>query len=177
MSENQKYGSLVLKGNSMIRVLMMANDSLLADGIGSLLAQEIDLDVVQMTHQELVKGDDQSVLIVIDEGQPENEPINVTELFRDRPNLLVIMLSLESRNIYIYESYQLVNPDMDQVIHIIREFSRMNLKKKPDEQMLTGTNLSSLKDVSAYFYSCVLHLLGRKSVSNVTLSLKRFSRI
>lgn len=159
----------------MIRVLMMANDSLLADGIGSLLAQDIDLDVVQVNHQELVKGDDQSVLIVIDEGQPENESINVADLIRDRPNLIVIMLSLESRNIYIYESYQLDNPDMEQVVHIIKEFSRMNLKKNPDEQMLTGTSLSSSKDVAAFFYSCILHLVGRKRVNNVTLSPKRFS--
>jgi hypothetical protein len=159
----------------MTRVLMIANDSLLADGMESLLAQEIDLDIVQVTYQELVKGDDQSVLIVIDEGPSGSESINVADLFRDRPNLIVIMLSLESRNIYIFESYQLDNPEVDQVIHVIREFSRLNLKKNPDEQMLIRTSLSSSKEVPAFFYSYLIHLLGRKSVSNVTLSPKRFA--
>ena len=159
----------------MIRVLMIANDSLLADGIGSLLAHEIDLDVVQVTPQELVTGDDQSILIVIDEGQPENESINVVDLFRDRPNLLVIMLSLKSRDIHIYECYQLDNPEIEKVIHIIREFSRMNLKKNPEDRWLIKTGMTSFTEVIALFRSSFLHLLGRKSVSNVTLSPKRFS--
>ena len=163
------------KGNLMIRVLMMANDSILAEGIGSLLAQEIDLDVVRLTRRELDNGDHHSVLILIDEGQPGNEAMNVLELFRDRPNLLVIMLSLESRNIYIYESHQLDNPEIEQVIHIIREFSRMNLKKNPEDCQLIKTGMTSFKEVIALFSSSFLHFLRRKSVNRVTLSIKRFS--
>jgi hypothetical protein len=161
----------------MIRVLMMANDSLLAEGIGSLLAQEIDLDVVRLTRHELDMGDHHSVLIVIDEGQPENDRIDVMDLFRDRPNLIVIMLSLVSRNIYIYESYQLDNPEMEDVIHIIREFSRMNLKKNPEEPLLTKTSPSSPRDITSLFTFSLsfLHLFRRKPVRNVTPSIKRFS--
>jgi hypothetical protein len=159
----------------MIRVLMMANDSLLAEGIGSLLAQEIDLDVVRLTRHELDMADHQSVLIVIDEGQPENDRINVMDLFRERSNLVVIMLSLTSRNIYIYESYQLDNPELEQVIHIIREFSRMNLKKNPEEPLLTQPSPSPRREIASLFGFSFLHLFRRKRVRNVTPSPKRFS--
>jgi hypothetical protein len=163
-------------GDSMIRVLMMANDSLLADGIGSLLAQEINLDVVRITQQELGKGDPHSVLLVIDEGQSVNESIKVADLFRGHGNCIVIMVSLESRNIYIYESYQLDNPDMEQVVHIIKEFSRMNLKKNPDEHLLTKTSLSPWKDFTSSLFSfSFLHVLGRKRVRNVTPAINHFS--
>ena len=152
----------------MIRVLVMANDSLLADGIVSMLTEEINLDVVRLTHRELGKGDHHSVVIVVDEGERENESIKVFHLFRDRANLIVIMISLKSRDIYIYESYQLVNPEMEQVIHIIREFSKMNLKKNPDDRRRTQTGMLSFKEVAALFYSFFLHFIRRKSVSNVT---------
>ena len=76
-------------------------------------------------------GDHYSVIIIIDEGEPE------TEIDERWPNsfgtaalLLVIMISLKAGMSYIYESYRFANPRMKQVIQIVREFSRMNLKKK-----------------------------------------------
>src|SRR5688572_15443506 len=125
----------------MIRVLLMANNSLLADAIASTLADEIDLDVIRLTHRELGKGDHHSVVIVVDEGEPEHESIKVADLFWDRSTLLVIMISLKSRNIYIYESYQLANPELERLIHIVREFSRMNLKKNVDDHLITKAGM------------------------------------
>jgi hypothetical protein len=116
----------------MIRVLVMANDSLLADAIASMLAKEIDLDVTRVTRRELGKGERYSVVIFVDEGEPEDESIKLMDLFRDDITLLLIRLSLKSRNIYVYESYQLNNPGIERVIDLVRQFGRANLKKKVD---------------------------------------------
>ena len=117
----------------MIHILMMANDSLLAESLASILAEETDLDVVRLTHRELGKGDQYSAVIIIDEDESENTSIKASDLFWNHNTYLVIMISLKSRDIYVYERYQLVNPEMEQMIHIVREFSRMNLKKKVED--------------------------------------------
>jgi len=70
----------------------------------------------------------------------ENETIKVTDLFREEISLLVIKLSLKSRNIFVYESYQLNNPRIERVIHLVRDFGRANLKKKAD-----NVNISDLR--------------------------------
>lgn len=119
----------------MIRVLVMANDSLLADAIVSTLAEEISLDVVRVTRRELGKGDRYSVVIIVDEGESDSESIKVTDLLCDDSTLLVIKLSLKSRNIFVYESYQLNNPRMERVIDMVRDFGRANLKKKVEEDL------------------------------------------
>lgn len=108
----------------------MANDSLLADSLVSILARDTDMDVVRLTPHELRKGDPYSVVIIIDEGEYENESHKAAELFLNHNTLLVIIISIKSRNISVYEYYQLVNPEKERVIHIVREFSSLNLKKK-----------------------------------------------
>lgn len=148
----------------MIRVLVLANDSLLADALASMLAAEINLDVIRLTHRELGKVDHHSVVIVVDDGQPGNESIKVADLFRDRSTLLVIMISLKSRNIYVYESYQLVNPELEQVIHIVREFSQMNLKKKSEADKVVMLSSKEMALLLFFFF----HPVRRKNVRNVT---------
>lgn len=114
----------------MIRTLLIANDSLLADSLVSILAGDTDMDVVRLTPHELRKGDPYSVVIIIDDGEYENESHKAADLFLNHNTLLVIIISLNSRNISVYERYQLVNPEMERVIHIVREFGRMNPQKK-----------------------------------------------
>lgn len=113
----------------MIRVLLMANDSILADAIASTLTTEIDLDVVRLTRRPLGKGDRYSVVIIVDEEGSESESVRFTNLLRDEVTLLVILVSLKDRNIHVYESYQLNNPGVERVIELVREFGRSNLKK------------------------------------------------
>jgi hypothetical protein len=110
----------------------MANDSVLAAGIVSMLAEEIDLDVVRLTRSELGKGDRYSVVIIVDEEESETQAIPFNDLFRENVTMLVIRLSLQSRNIYIYESYQLNNPGIERVIDLVRDFGKANLKKKAE---------------------------------------------
>jgi hypothetical protein len=119
----------------MIHLSVVANDPVLADAIASVLAEEVSLDEVWLTHRELGKGDHHSVVIIVDEGEPENESSKVADLFWNRTTLLMIMISLKSRNLYMYDCYRLVTPELDRVIHIVREFSRMNLKKKVEEDV------------------------------------------
>jgi hypothetical protein len=117
----------------MIRVLVMANDSLLADGIMALLAAETDLDVVRLTRRQLGKGERYSVVIIVDENDPDSEAVNVADFIREDVTLLLIKMSLESRNIFVYESYQLNNPTVERMIDLVRNFGRANLKKKAEE--------------------------------------------
>lgn len=168
----------------MLSILVMANDSLLADAIVSTLEREIDLDVVRLTHRELGKGNQHAVAIVVDEGEPDDESVKVAELFRDHNPSLVILISLKSRNIYIYESYQLVNPDMEQIVHVVREFSRMNLKKSFEEANVTHEgrmtgdlfgNVQAMQDkgpqkgISGMLHSLFNHYLRRKDSLDVTV--------
>lgn len=113
----------------------MANDSLLADSIVSLLTGEADLEVVRLTQREPGNGDQYSVVIIINDGEYENESHKAADLFLNHNTLLVIIISLKSRDIHVYESYQLVNPEMERVIHIVREVGRMNPQKKIEEEM------------------------------------------
>jgi hypothetical protein len=131
-AENHASGN-----NEMIRVLVMANDSLLADGIASLLAAETDLDVVRLTRGKLGKGERYSVVIIVDENDPDSEAINVADFIREDVTLLLIKMSLESRNIFVYESYQLNNPTIERVMEIVRDFGRTNLKKKAEANVRT----------------------------------------
>ena len=118
----------------MIRVLVMANESILADAIASILAKEIDLDVVRVTRRELGKGGHYSVVIIVDEEETEGESIKLKDIIREGVTLILIKVSLKSRDIYVFESYQLINPEMNQVVNLIREFSGKNLKNQSEEE-------------------------------------------
>ena len=127
----------------MIRVLVMANDSLVADGIASLLAHEIDLDVIRLTRRPLGKGDRQSVVIIVDEDDSSTEPVNLTDLLREDITVLLIKLSLESRNIFVYECYELNSPTVERVMDLVRDFGKANLKKVKEE-----VNIGALRKAS-----------------------------
>jgi hypothetical protein len=128
----------------MIRLVVMANDSILAEGIAKVLASETDLDVVRLTRGKLGKGDRYSVVIIVDEKEPDSEAINIADFIREGVTLLLIKMSLESRNIFVYESYQLHNPTVERVLELVREFGKANLKKKVEEKVDTGSLLQTI---------------------------------
>jgi hypothetical protein len=74
-------------------------------------------------------------VIIADEGDPESVATKITDLFRNNSTLLLITLSLESRNIYVHESYQLNNPGIERVIDLVRDFGRNNLRKEVENGM------------------------------------------
>lgn len=124
----------------MIRVLVMAKDSFLVQAIASILAEEIGPHVLRLTYLEPrttyeVIRDPRSVLIDVDEGQSRNETVTVPDRIREDSPLLMIMISLKSRNLHIFESYQLANPGMEYVVNLVSDFSRTYLRKKFEEVM------------------------------------------
>ena len=123
----------------MIRILVMANDSLLADSIVSILEEEMDLGSALVSRRELGKGQPFSMVIIVDEGESENESIKAAELIRDEITLVVIQVSLESQNIHVYESYQLNKPSIERVINLVGGFCRAYLTKK-NEGAMTWAN-------------------------------------
>lgn len=122
----------------MIRVVVIANNSLLVDVIASILAVEIGPDVLQLLYRlprsiyEVLR-DPRSVLILVDEGAPENSSIEVPDSFRDDGPVLVIKASLKTMNIDIHKSYPLTRPGMEQVIELVRDFIRTHFKKKAED--------------------------------------------
>jgi hypothetical protein len=117
----------------MIHVLVMANDSVLADIIVSTLAKEIDVEVVRMTFQEVIRGDEYSVVILVDEDESVSEPFRFMDLFHDGIPLLLIKVSIKSRNIFVYENYEINNPSMERVVKLVRDFGKAKLKKKVED--------------------------------------------
>jgi ApbE superfamily uncharacterized protein (UPF0280 family) len=59
----------------MIRVLVMANDTLLADAIASLLAEQVGVDSIRLTHHRLESDDLHSLVMVVEEGKPADGSI------------------------------------------------------------------------------------------------------
>jgi dTDP-4-dehydrorhamnose reductase len=59
----------------MTRILVITNDSLLAAAIASRLEDEISVEAIHVTHHELDLEDHQSLVMVIEDGKPESEPI------------------------------------------------------------------------------------------------------
>ena len=141
----------------MIQVLVMANDSLLADHIVSTMSREIDLDVFRMTRDELGSRRDYSVVIVVDEEMDEREPIQLNEIMRNDSNLLLIRVSLKDSNVYVDERYQIANPGIGQMVNVVRNFNSRNsnaksdttFQKKMNETHITQTELYNLQP--AYF--------------------------
>jgi len=121
----------------MIRVTVMGNDLPLVDVIASILVMEMETppDVLQLTyHLPLnIDGliiDPRSLVIVIDEGESENQAINVPGSFRQNNPLLLIKALLKTRNIDVHECYQLTKPGMEQSIELVMNFIDANLKKR-----------------------------------------------
>jgi len=113
----------------MIHVLVLANNSLLADAVVLILAEEIDLGEAWISRHELGRGSPHSMMIFVDDGGPDNELKELTELFRGDVTLLVIKVALTKPSLYLFESYQLNNPETERIISLVRDFCRANLKK------------------------------------------------
>ena len=113
----------------MIRVLVMANDSILADAIMSLLAEEVDMDVLRVTPCEPGKVDQaireqRSVVIIVEEGTSEDKKlIAPRNLFREYDHLRILTISPEKHHLHVCESYQVPVSGMAQLVHLVRDFS------------------------------------------------------
>jgi hypothetical protein len=118
----------------MIRVSVMANDSDLVDVIVAILAREIRLDVLHLSYclprsiYRIIR-DHRSIVILIDEGDYDRESMLENDPFFFDDPLLVVKICLKSRNIYIFETYQLGKPGMDQLAERVSDWNRTWLQK------------------------------------------------
>ena len=115
----------------MKRVLILANDSLLAQFIETTISQERDLEVFRVAPNELGMHQDYSIVIVVDEEMGEIENLQPNEIIRGEGSLLVMRVSSKSRNVHIHERYQLLNPGIMQMVDLLREFDRKHMSRKP----------------------------------------------
>lgn len=119
----------------MKRVFIMANDALLVDVVASVLTVEIGPDVLQLAYR-LPRNiyssvrDARSVLIIVDEGESDNDSIEVPQSFRHEGPLLMIKASLKTMNLDIFKGYRLARPGIEEVMELVEDFIRTYLKKK-----------------------------------------------
>jgi hypothetical protein len=121
-NDRQDSGSV----NSVIRVLVVADDSLLADGIVSILDQEAGLEVIRLTSLEpgSIKRaihEYRFEVIIVEEGVIEDEWITERDWARDRDHIRVITISPKHRQLRIWESYLLPNLGAAQLVDLVRE--------------------------------------------------------
>jgi hypothetical protein len=124
----------------MKRISVMANDPLLVDAIASMLALEIGPDVLQLTYR--LPGDayqtlrnHRSMMIVIDEGDSEIVFSQAPHSYSDSP-MLLIKAVLRTIDIDIDKSYQMIDPDVNQLTRLVRDF-RGTYLGRIDEEVMT----------------------------------------
>jgi len=115
----------------MVDVLVIANDSLLADFIISSLAQETTLDVFRLTYRDSHKVDDVLrehclAVIIIEETESNNALIAVNDFLRDNSCFRIITISPEKKYIHICDGYQVPISGLAQVINLAKSFNREN---------------------------------------------------
>jgi len=115
----------------MADVLVMANDSLLADLIISNLAEETSLDVLRLTYRDSHKVDNvlrEHCLVVIIIEEPGSNPglITANALLQDYGCFRMITISPEKNHLRICDSYQMPVSGMAQVINLAKGFNREN---------------------------------------------------
>jgi hypothetical protein len=110
----------------------MANDSVLADAVVSILAEEIDMDVLRATRHEPDKIDlaireHHPVVIIIEEGtaNAEDRLITASDLSKEYDRLRILTLSPENHLLHVCESYQLPVSGMTQLVNLVRDFDRV----------------------------------------------------
>ena len=114
--------------DAMVRVMIVANASLLADSIRALLEQENNLVVHRLTYQEFMNLDSsflQKASIVIFVELQETEFHTSFDIVRDHSHGLTITMSPYTHHLHISARYEAPNPGIGEVIELVRAFSRM----------------------------------------------------
>ncbi len=110
----------------MIRVLVMANESVLADAILSTLSEETDMDVFRVTHHERRDKVDQIIhqyrplVIIIEEGTSHRETITASDLLRDYDPLRIFTVSPNKHDLRICESYHVPILGIEHMVNLLR---------------------------------------------------------
>ena len=113
----------------MIRVLVMAESSLLADAIVSNLAQEANLAVLRLTDHDpsmISEARGCSVLIMVEEGKPHHPFIPANDMLRDYGCFRLITVSPQKHHLHVWDRYEMPISGMAQAAALAQGFSREN---------------------------------------------------
>ncbi len=115
-----------------MRVLVIANDSVLTYGIVSMLGEENDLDVLWATQYDSEQVDQAvqencPVVIVVEEGLPGENTLMPGSLINRNDHLRILTVSPERSCVRVCESYYVPISTMAQMVDLVRgldEFKR-----------------------------------------------------
>lgn len=113
----------------MIRVLVMAESSLLADAIESTLSREMDLEVVRLKYDDLSKVYQTtrkagSVVVIVEEGKTNGTFAATNDLLPHRGCFRIITISSQNHYLHIFDGYQMPISGMAQVINLAKGVNR-----------------------------------------------------
>ena len=116
-----------------MRILVIANESVLADAIVSTLDKENDLVVLRATQNETDKIDQAvrencQVVIFVEEGISEENVFMPVNLFNSYNNLRALILSPEKPYVRVYENYHVSISGMEQMVGLVR--GSVNFKRE-----------------------------------------------
>jgi hypothetical protein len=129
----------------MIRVLVMATDSLLADFVVMALSREPDIEVLRVTRDELGSRKEYAAVIVVDEEMDETESVKWKEFARQDKSLLLMRVSSINQVVSVDENYQLVNPGMEQIVGVLKEFDRKTFTANADGAASSQKKMNSVR--------------------------------
>ena len=113
----------------MIRVLVMAESSLLADAIVSNLTREANLDVLRLTYQDpsmISEVRDSSVLIMVEEGKSRYPFITANDLLEDYGCFRLITVAPQKHHLHVWDRYDMPISGMAQAADLAQGLSREN---------------------------------------------------
>lgn len=118
----------------MIRVLVMASDSLLADAIVSNLAQDASLEVRRLRQHDpgplsQTAHEDFSVVILVEETASTRISITASDLLRKHRCIRIITISAQNHNLQICDGYEIPVSGMRQVLDLAKSFDREKLNE------------------------------------------------
>jgi hypothetical protein len=113
----------------MIRVLVIAGSSLLADAIVLRLAQEANLDMLRIQQHDPTKIaeailEGYSVVIIIEDEYSADVYITAKNLLQDYGPFRVITVSPEKHHLHICDSYDMPVSGLTQVVNLAKGFSQ-----------------------------------------------------
>jgi hypothetical protein len=136
----------------MIRVLVMATDSFLADYVVAALSKEPGIEVLRVTRDELGSRKDYSAVIVMDDAMDETESIKLKEFVQKDKSLLLMRLSSGNKVISVDETYRLVNPGIDQIVDLLEAFDRKTLTTNSDDTASSQKKMNKARNIQADKY-------------------------
>ncbi|HSL46880.1 MAG TPA: hypothetical protein VK897_25810 [Anaerolineales bacterium] len=116
----------------MIRVLVLASDSLLGDAIVSNLVRDTSLEVSRLTEQDLSRATthaDYSVVIIVEEAGQKNPSSTAENLLRNYSSVRIITISSQRHSLHVCDRHELPISGMKQVIYLAKSLDRQSLSE------------------------------------------------